>query len=162
MVRKTSSEFWSGAKEPARGMEGGAGSEAGKSNKRPSGKIPEASEMRNSPAARASRLIWRVTKPQGLPVRDSKRNSRELSMKRSWACRCCGLRKVPFIQMTGWSRFIGYQVSRTARDWQRWLDSPHKRGYTQTRITRRVRMIGGSSSRSSKHVPRRKRGELVT
>src|ERR1019366_2777062 len=101
-------------------MEGGAGSEAGKSNNSPSGKIPEAADIRNSPAARASRLIWRVRKPQGLPVRDSMRNSRELSMKRSWAWRCCGLRKVPFIQITGWSRFIGYQVSRTAREWQRW------------------------------------------
>jgi len=47
-------------------MEGGAGSEAGKSNKSPSGKIPEASEIRNSPAARASWLIWRVTKAPGV------------------------------------------------------------------------------------------------
>src|ERR1019366_10130988 len=137
-------------------MEGGAGSEAGKSNNSPSGKIPEAADIRNSPAARASRLIWRVRKPQGLPVRDSMRNSRELSMKRSWAWRCCGLRKVPFIQITGWSRFIGYQVSRTARDWQRWLSlvpvplvfpglgltPPAGGGYTQTRIARRVRTIG--------------------
>src|SRR5215472_16299375 len=34
-----------------------------------------------------------------------------LSKKRSWICKCCGLRKVPFVQTTGCSRFTALKVA---------------------------------------------------
>src|ERR1035438_4449678 len=39
--------------------------------------------------------------PHGRNCRASMRNWRTLSTKRSWTCKCCGLRKVPLAQMTG-------------------------------------------------------------
>src|SRR5208337_3315319 len=39
------------------------------------------------------------------------------------------------------------------------LDSSHRRGYTQTRIARRARTIGGASSRSSRHIFKMGNGE---
>src|ERR1039457_916797 len=104
---------WSGSKHSASNLGGGAESEPGISNSKPSGKMPEALEMPSDPAARASRLICRVRKPQGRNDRLSRWNWRRFSRKRSCSWRCCGLRKVPLVQITGCSRFIWNHSNRT-------------------------------------------------
>src|ERR1019366_1205084 len=104
---------WSGSKHSASNLGGGAESEPGISNSKPSGKMPEALEMPSDPAARASRLLCRVRKPHGRNDRLSKWNWRRFSRKRSCSWRCCGLRKVPLVQITGCSRFIWNHSNRT-------------------------------------------------
>ena len=76
------------------------------SNSRPSGSMPEALEMPKAPAARASWLIWSERKPQGRKERLSMLNCSRFSRNRSCSWRCCGLRNVPLLQMTGCNRFI--------------------------------------------------------
>src|SRR4051812_22260062 len=76
--------------------------------------MPEALEIARDPSSSASRLIWRERKPQGRNDRLSRWNSSRFSRKRSCSWRCCGLRKVPLVQITGCSRFIWNHSNRTA------------------------------------------------
>src|ERR1019366_4775888 len=109
----TSRVVWSCSKHSGSNLSGGAESEPGISKSRPSGKMPEALEIPSDPAVRASRLICSERKPQGRKDRLSRWNWSRFSRKRSCSWRCCGLRKVPLVQITGCSRFIWNHSSRT-------------------------------------------------
>src|SRR5271166_6049245 len=62
----------------------------------------------------------RELKPQGQNLRACKRKLRLSSTKRSCTCKCCGVRKVPFVHRTGCSCFIDSR-------WQPTITSPLRR-----------------------------------
>src|ERR1700733_4388322 len=83
------------------------------SKSRPSGKIPDAREMASCPSASNSWSSTTSLKPQAQNLSACKRKLRLSSRNRSWSWRCCGVRKVPLVQRTGCSCFMGtvYQDS---------------------------------------------------
>jgi hypothetical protein len=86
---------------PATAAAAGGGSPAGASNRRPSGKRPVTAVRTNVPPASASRSTAARPNPHGQNASAASWKRRTSSRYRSCACRCCGVRSVPFVQRTG-------------------------------------------------------------
>src|SRR5580704_4810422 len=70
--------------------------------------MPEARETARCPSASNSWSSTTSLKPQAQNLSACSRKFKLSSRNRSCSCRCCGVRKVPLVQSTGCSCFMGY------------------------------------------------------